>query len=45
VVPMNVFWLGGYGRISGGIRVLELEADNREAAPGKGACSLSTNAP
>jgi hypothetical protein len=33
---------GMYGRISGGMRVSELAADNREAALGKGARYSST---
>jgi hypothetical protein len=30
-------WRGGYGLISGGLRVLELAAERREAPLGKGA--------
>jgi hypothetical protein len=41
----NTFWRGRYGRITGGMRVLKLEADRREAALGKGARSMSTSAP
>jgi hypothetical protein len=33
----------GYGHISGGLRVLEMEAESREAALGYGALSTSTN--
>jgi hypothetical protein len=33
------FWRGGYGRISGGTRVLEVAADSWEAALGHGARS------
>jgi hypothetical protein len=44
VVPMKCFWREGYGHISGGMRVLGLEADNREASPRKGARSTSTSA-
>jgi hypothetical protein len=38
----NILWREGYGRISGGMRVLEVAADSREATPGKGAHSTST---
>jgi hypothetical protein len=34
---LNMFSRGGYGRISVGLRVLELAADSRETTPGKGA--------
>jgi hypothetical protein len=30
---MGVWWRGGYGRINGGLQLLELAADSREAAP------------
>jgi hypothetical protein len=43
-VHVKNIWREGYGRISGGMWVLELEADIREAAPMKGARSMSTNA-
>jgi hypothetical protein len=33
---MKRIWREGYGRINGGLRVLELAADNREVAPTKG---------
>jgi hypothetical protein len=38
-----MFWRRRYGWIGGRWRVLELVADNREAAPGKGARSLPTS--
>jgi hypothetical protein len=37
------FWRGGYGRISGWIRVFKLAADIRETTPGKGARYSSSN--
>jgi hypothetical protein len=40
---MSVWWRGGYGRINGGTRALELATVIREVAPGKGARSLSTS--
>jgi hypothetical protein len=40
----STWWQGGYERINGVTRVLELAADNGEAAPRKGARSTSTNA-
>jgi hypothetical protein len=36
-------WRGGYGRIIGGLRVLEVAADIHEAAPGKNARYSSTS--
>jgi hypothetical protein len=44
-VFVKCFWRGGYRRINGGTRVLELAADSREATPWKGARSTSTTAP
>jgi hypothetical protein len=40
---MSVWRRGGYGRISGGTRALELAMVSREATPGKGARLLSTS--
>jgi hypothetical protein len=40
-VPWTFIWREGYGRISGGTRVLELAADSQEATPRKGARSTS----
>jgi hypothetical protein len=42
-VVVKCFWRGGYGRISGGLRVLDLVADIREASPWKGARYSLTN--
>jgi hypothetical protein len=39
----RVWWRGGYGRISGGTRALELAMVSREATYGKGARSPSTS--
>jgi hypothetical protein len=39
----SVWWQGGYGRISGGTRALELAMVNREATLGHGARSPSTS--
>jgi hypothetical protein len=36
------FWRGGYGRINGGLRVLELAAHGREVTLGKVARYTST---
>jgi hypothetical protein len=39
----SVWWRGGYGRINGWTRALELAMVGREAAPRKAARSLSTS--
>jgi hypothetical protein len=39
----SVWWRGGYGRISGGTRALELAMVSREAKPEKGSRSPSTS--
>jgi hypothetical protein len=41
-VFMKFFWRRGYGQIIGGLSVLELAADNLEAALGKGPRYTST---
>jgi hypothetical protein len=41
-VSGKCFGRGGYGRIRGGLRALELAVDNREARHGKGARCSST---
>ena len=40
---MSVWWRGGYGRISGGLRMWELAGESREATLGYGAHSTSTS--
>jgi hypothetical protein len=39
----SVWWRGGYGRINGGTRGLEVTMINREVTPRKGARSPSTS--
>jgi hypothetical protein len=41
-IPVKYFWRGGYERINGALRVLELAAKRRKAAIGKGARYTST---